>query len=68
MHSLKEELQELLKQDICVSINGKILTDKTFVENLEIRDDAHFMLDYIWNEDGSFLRLNYHILDSDLEP
>lgn len=63
MYSLREEIQELLEQDICVSINGKILTDKASVDNLEIRDNARFMLDYIWDENGRFLRLDYHILD-----
>lgn len=65
MYLLKEALQALIEQDVCVSVNDRILADKTTAKNLEIRDDARFMLDYIWDEEGCLLRLNYDILDSE---
>ncbi|MGN0481882.1 MAG: hypothetical protein ACI4EV_09950 [Lachnospiraceae bacterium] len=67
MDSLKDKLRQMLDQGISISINMHKIHNPNAMDHYLLHDDANYMLDYMWDENGNFLQLNVNILECDKE-
>lgn len=64
MDSLKLKLLEFMDKGVCVSINMHKIHTANSLDHYILHDDANYMFDYMWDENGNFLQLNVNILGS----
>lgn len=63
MNSIKTTLKAMLSQGICISVNMQPVDTPQAVDHLIVHDDACYMFDYLWDENGNFRQLNVSILE-----
>ena len=62
MGSIAEDITRLLKLGVKVHVNGYEIESETDLEKNYIREDACCMRDYIWNEEGEFIEVNFDVI------
>lgn len=69
MDSLKEQLKiqlkNMLEQGVNISVNMHQIHNINTLDHYIIHDDATYMFDYMWDENGNFLQFNVNILERD---
>lgn len=60
--AVTEEIMELLGSGIKVNYNGHEIKGESDIENALLREDDCCMKDYIANDNGDFVQVNYDII------
>lgn len=64
MNSLIGNLEAWVKQGVEVSINHTLLQSLEDVTALQLHEGTPYMLDYVWDDNGNFVRLNINLMDN----
>ncbi len=64
MNSLKDNLEAWVSQGVEISINHTLLQSLEDVTALQLSESTPYMLDYVWDDNGNFVRLNINLMDN----